>query len=100
MNLSLFPPIPRKENPVHLLVNFYFELKGWDDMPKEFYKEEKISYGRNVKAAKDLFELCENDLQKAKDFLERLKEWAEETGMDWTIETGFKRYFELTKGEP
>ncbi len=78
-------------NPVHQLTNYFFELKGWDDMPKEFYIENKIYYGQHVKRAKQLLEACDGNFEKAKNCLNELKKWADVSCLEWEISTFFKR---------
>ena len=85
----------KKKNKIGLLVDYYFELKGWDDMPKSFYKEKKISYGRNCKAAKNILTLCDDSLEKAKKKVEKVGKWAEENSLDWVLETVPKRFLEI-----
>ncbi len=97
MNLSLFPKKERVKKPHELIVDFFFELKDWNDMPKEFYIENKIYYGRHVKPAKDLLELFDNSLEKAKDFLQRTADYCNDRGLEWSIETSFKKYLDLIK---
>lgn len=89
--------ISRVKNNIELLVDYYFELKGWDDQPKEFYRDNGISYPRHLKAAKNLLELCEGNLGASKDKLNLIKDWAEGNGLEWAIETIFKKWLELDK---
>lgn len=85
----------KPKNNVQQLVNYYFELKEWDDMPVEFYKENNISYPRHCKRAKELLELCDGNLEKAKTMVDKIKDWADGRGLEWTIETVFKKWMEL-----
>lgn len=82
------------------LVNYYYELKGWGNKDKSFYKENEIVYGRAAKPAKQLLELCEGNLEEAKLCLSKVKEWAESRGLDWSIETIFKRWYDIDLLKP
>ncbi len=92
MNLKLFEEkkVEKQKNPVHQIVNYFFELKGWADQDKEFYIENKIYYGQHVKRAKELLETCDGNLEKAKKCLDILNEWSG-GGFEWEISTCFKR---------
>lgn len=74
------------------IVNYFFTLKGWDDQPKEFYKKNGIAYARHCRPAKQLLDLCDGDLEKAKKELDNVAKWANENGLDYSIETVFKRF--------
>lgn len=86
---------PRKDNNVHLLVNRFFELKGWNNLPKEEYKKRQIIYGRFTKPAKELLELTDGNYDIACKKLEIVKKWADTQEIEWGIETVFKRWFDL-----
>ena len=76
------------------IVNYFFELKGWGNKNKDFYKKNKIIYARYTKPAKELLEIAEN-IGKAKWALDRIKNWADAQEIEWGIETVFKRWFDL-----
>lgn len=79
---------------VRELVNYFFILKGWEDKEPKFYRENNISYGRFCKEAKQLLELCDNDLGAAKSKLDVLKR--KMTGLDgWVIGTAIKKFYEI-----
>lgn len=84
--------------PIQEIVNYYYELKDMDEMSEEWYKENNIRYSRFTKPAKDLLQLCNNDVEKAKDFMERICHWTEDFGGEWEIETVTKKYLELEAG--
>ena len=51
------------------------------------------NYKRHLKAAKQLLELCDGDIEKAKQMLDKTKEWMDSWGgEDLKIETVFRRY--------
>lgn len=78
-----------------LLVDFFFILKGWNNKPKEFYAEKKISYARFCKDAKDLLSLCDNNLELAKTKLLKIKRWADDNNLDWILSTTIKKFLEI-----
>lgn len=77
------------------VVNFFFELKGWANKDKSFYKNQKIIYARFLRPAKDLLTLCEGNLEEVKVCLSRVCEWAKSHDLDWAIETVFKKWYEI-----
>lgn len=77
------------------VVNYFFELKGWGNKDKDFYSKNKIIYSRYVRPAKDLLELCEQDIASAKECLDKISSWAKSRELDWSIETVFKKWYEL-----
>lgn len=85
------------KSSVSQLVDYYFELRGWANLPKDEYKKRKIIYGRFTRPAKQLLILCDHDLDKAKYLLDCVKRWAENKRLDWSIETVFKRWGEIEK---
>jgi len=82
------------------IVNYFFELKGWADKESSFYKKNKIIYSRFTKPAKELLELCDNDVSEAKDCLKKLADWAISRDLDWSIETVFKKWYDIDKLKP
>lgn len=89
-------PIKKKHN-INNIVNYFFELKGWANKEKSFYKKNKIVYSRFTRPAKELLELCEGNQELAKKKLKFRKQWAEERGLEWGINTAIKRWFEKDK---
>ena len=77
------------------IVNYFFELKGWGNKEKDFYSENKIVYARYVRPAKELLELCEQNVSDAKECLNKVSIWAKSRDLDWSIETVFKKWYEL-----
>jgi len=100
-NTLEIPPKKKKEKPkVHQLVNYFFELKGWANKDKDFYKKKKIIYGRFTSSSKQLLYLCENDLEEAKKCLSKVGIWADSRKLGWSIETVFKKWYELDLLKP
>jgi len=91
-NFNKFAVDVKKKSDNALLVNYYFELKNWDNQPKEFYIKNNISYPRNLKVAKELLTLTDGKLEEAKQLIEKTADWAEDNGLEWAMETCIKRY--------
>jgi hypothetical protein len=82
------------------IINYFFELKGWADKDKGFYEKNKIIYGRFTRPAKDLLGLCDDDLEEAKLCVKKVSDWAESRDLDWSIETVFKKWYDLDQLKP
>jgi hypothetical protein len=80
---------------VQLLTDYYLECKNWDYQEPKFYKKNNISYARNCKGAKQILELCDSNLDKSKQMVDKTKEWCEDRGLDWVIETVIRKFLEL-----
>lgn len=88
------PPTPsRGEAPK--IVNHFFELKGWADKGKEFYTKNKIIYGRFIRPAGDILEVCEGNLEYAKDRVSKVAAWANSRELDWSLETVIKKFMDI-----
>lgn len=81
--------------PLQEVVNHFFLLKGWNTEEKS-----KVVYARFVRPAKDLLELCESDVNEAKDCLSKVSEWAKSRDLEWSIETVFKKWYEIDALKP
>ena len=83
-------PTIQPANAVGLLVTYFFELKGWTT------KEVKqVIFKRYVRPAKELLTLCDNSLEEAKLCLEKVGGWAKSRDLDWSIETVFKKWYDI-----
>jgi hypothetical protein len=82
------------------LVDYFFELKGWANKEKNFYKQERIVYARYIRPAKELMSLCEENLDEAKMCLKKVSDWAQSRDLDWSIETIFKKWYDIDKLKP
>ncbi len=82
------------------IVSHFFITKG---VPLEKLKmdarKEKIMYSRFTKSAKQLLELA-GSLEKAKEAIDRVAGWANSRGLDYAIETVFKKWLELDRLKP
>ena len=77
--------VPRPQNEVKALCNFYYELRNWDKLPKEMYKQAKYSYPRNMKEAKKVLQYW--TLAEAKQELFRIKSESKLYDYDFRIST-------------
>jgi hypothetical protein len=84
-----------KKSPVHILVDYYLEVRDMDNMPKKFYVKNNISYSRLCRTAKKVLELCDYDIIKAKSVLDKTAKWCEDRGLEWSFETCIKKFIEL-----
>lgn len=82
------------------LVNYFFELKGWANKEKSFYKEKDIRYAHHAKRAKELLDLCEGDVLEAKECMRKMSEWATSRELTWTVETIFKHWYDIDLLKP
>lgn len=88
------------ESPIQEVVNHYFSTKGLAlEEVKENAKQKKIIYSRFTRPAKDLLELAGSAL-KAKEAITTVAQWAQSRGLDYSIETVFKKWLELDKLKP
>ncbi len=90
----------REETKIQETVNHYFYSKGLTlDKIKKDAKKKKIIYSRFTRPAKQLLELA-GSVKKAKEAINIIAEWAKSRGLDYTIETVFKRWLELGRLKP
>jgi len=84
--------------PIQQVTNHYFGTLDLDlDDIKEGCKSGEIKYSRYVKSAKDLLELTDGDIEKAKEAIDKVAIWSNDNGLEYTIETVFKKWLELDK---
>ncbi|MFA4998850.1 MAG: hypothetical protein WC514_02410 [Candidatus Paceibacterota bacterium] len=90
----------RKETDVQQIVNHYFYTKGFNlEQIKKDAKKKKIIYSRFTRPAKQLLTLS-GSVKKAKAAITRVAEWANSRGLDYAIETVFKKWLELDRLKP
>ncbi|MFH1180941.1 MAG: hypothetical protein V1705_00850 [bacterium] len=90
----------KKETAIQQLIAYYFETKGVDLTElKRNAKKRKIVYSRFTKPAKQLIELA-GSVEKAKQAIAKVAEWANSRGLDYAIETVFKKWLELDRLKP
>ncbi|MEK7569776.1 MAG: hypothetical protein AAB500_02730 [Patescibacteria group bacterium] len=80
----------KKVNPIHEIVNTYYELRGWDKKPKRFFRKKERSYPKLAYEAKELYEVLNHDLDSCIWALDRMKYLAEKGGFEWSISTCLK----------
>ncbi len=90
----------KKETEIQEIVNHYFMSKGLSlEEIKENARKKKIIYSRHVRPAKQLLELA-GSVKKAKLAIDKVAAWAKSRGLDYAIETVFKKWLELDRLKP
>ncbi|MDD4409479.1 MAG: hypothetical protein PHW52_02375 [Candidatus Pacebacteria bacterium] len=90
----------RKETDIQAVINHFFYSKGFTlDEIKENSKKKKIIYSRFTRPAKELMELA-GSVEKAKEAITIVADWANSRKLDYSIETVFKKWLELDKLKP
>jgi len=90
----------QEETKIQEIVNYYFYSKGLIlDEIKENAKKRKIVYSRYTRPAKDLLHLA-GSMNKAKKAIDIVSSWANSRGLDYSIETIFKKWLELDRLKP
>jgi hypothetical protein len=90
----------KEETAVRQIVTHYFETKGINlEQLKRDAKKRKIIYSRFTRPAKQLLELA-GSVEKAKEAIDKVAEWAKSRNLDYAIETVFKKWLELDRLKP
>jgi len=90
----------KEETAIRAIVTHYFKTKDVSlDELKKNAKKRKIIYSRFTKPAKQLLELA-GSLEKAKEAINKVAEWAKSRNLDYAIETVFKKWLELDRLKP
>jgi hypothetical protein len=90
----------RQETAIKQVITFYFETKGLSLQElKENAKKRKIIYSRFTKPSKQLLELA-GSVEKAKEAMKKVAEWAKSRNLDYAIETVFKKWLEIGDLKP
>ena len=85
---------------IRVIVTHYFKTKEVSlEELKKSAKKEKIIYSRFTKPAKQLLELA-GSVEKAKEAIDKVAEWAKSRNLDYAIETVFKKWLELDRLKP
>ncbi len=95
----------KKDNTTGFLVSYFFKLRSWaykkrEDSTPEEYQKQQILFRRYLSPAKELLFLCDNDLEEAKKCLDIVSKWAKSRELDWSIETVFKKWYDIDKLQP
>ena len=69
------------------------------DQLKKSAKKKKIVYSRFTRPAKQLLDLA-GSIEKAKKAIDVVADWANSRGLDYAIETVFKKWLELDRLKP
>ncbi len=89
-----------QETAIQEIVNHYFYTKGYSlEQVKKDAKKKKIIYSRFTRPAKQLLDLA-GSVQKAKEAINIVAEWAKSRSLDYAIETVFKKWLELGRLKP
>jgi len=89
-----------KETAIKQVITHFFESKGLDLKElKENAKKRKIIYSRYTKPAKQLIELA-GGVKQAQKAIDIVAQWANSRGLDYAIETVFKKWLELDRLKP
>ncbi len=89
-----------RETAIQKIVNHYFYSKGLSlEKIKKDARKKKIIYSRFTRPAKQLLELA-GSVKKAKNAISKVAEWANSRGLDYAIETVFKKWLELDRLKP
>ncbi len=90
----------RKETNIQEIVNHYFYSKGLTlERIKKDARKKKIIYSRFTRPAKQLLTLA-GSVKNAKKAINKVAEWANSRGLDYAIETVFKKWLELDRLRP
>lgn len=90
----------KEETAIKQIITHYFNTKGLSlDQLKKNAKKRRIIYSRFTKPAKQLLELA-GSIDKAKDAITKVAEWAKTRNLDYAIETVFKKWLELDRLKP
>jgi hypothetical protein len=90
----------KEKNKIRIIVTHYFKTKGVSLYQlKRDAKKRKIIYSRFTKPAKQLLELA-GSVEKAKEAINKVAEWAKSRNLDYAIETVFKKWLELDRLKP
>ncbi len=89
-----------QETAIRQIITHFFESKGLNlEQLKENAKKRTIVYSRYTKPAKQLIELA-GGVKEAKEAIDIVAIWANSRGLDYVIETVFKKWLELDRLKP
>jgi DNA polymerase/3'-5' exonuclease PolX len=90
----------KEDTAIKQIITHYFKTKSVSlDELKKNAKKRKIIYSRFTKPAKQLLELA-GSIEKAKEAITKVAEWAKTRNLDYAIETVFKKWLELDRLKP
>jgi len=90
----------KEKTAIRAIIAHYFKTKNISlSELKQSAKKREIIYSRFTKPAKQLLELS-GSLEKAKEAIDKVAEWANSRNLDYAIETVFKKWLELDRLKP
>lgn len=90
----------KEKTAIRSIITHFFKTKDVSlDELKRNARKEKIIYSRFTKPAKQLLILT-GSIEKAKEAMSKVAEWAKSRNLDYGIETVFKKWLELDKLKP
>jgi hypothetical protein len=90
----------KEKTAIRSIITHYFKSKNVSlEELKENAKKRKIIYSRFTKPAKQLLELS-GSVEKAKEAIDKVANWANSRNLDYAIETVFKKWLELDRLKP
>ena len=90
----------KEETAIQQIVTYYFQTKGLSLKElKENARKKKIIYSRFTRPAKQLLVLA-GSIEKAKEAISKVAQWAKSRDLDYAIETVFKKWLELDRLKP
>jgi DNA polymerase/3'-5' exonuclease PolX len=90
----------QEESAIRQVIAYFFKSKGLSLQElKENAKKRKIIYSRFTKPAKQLLDLA-GSVEKAKQAIDKVAQWANSRKLDYSIETVFKKWLELDRLRP
>jgi DNA polymerase/3'-5' exonuclease PolX len=90
----------KEETAIQQIIAHYFQTKGLSLAElKQSAKKRRIVYSRFTKPAKQLLDLA-GSIEKAKETMTKVAEWANSRGLDYSIETVFKKWLEMDRLKP
>jgi len=90
----------KEKTAIRTIITHFFKTKNVSlEELKRNARKEKIIYSRFTKPAKQLLVLT-GSIEKAKEAMGKVAEWAKSRGLDYAIETVFKKWLELDRLKP
>ncbi|MGC8880743.1 MAG: hypothetical protein ACP5OX_00460 [Minisyncoccia bacterium] len=90
----------KEKTAIRDIITYYFKTKGVSlEQLKKDSRKKKIIYSRFTKPAKELLTLA-GSVEKAKEAIEKVAQWAKSRNLDYAIETVFKKWLELDRLKP
>lgn len=90
----------KEDTLIQQIITHYFETKGVSLQELKYSaRKRKIIYSRFTKPAKELLVLA-GSVEKAKEAMTKVAEWAKSRNLDYAIETVFKKWLELDQLKP